>query len=75
MITNNNLDLSTVEACRFYLENMTWCIDGEDKKVTEFTLESGKKIGASDMSDSQLIQYANQLYNEIDLPSQKAGKN
>lgn len=52
------LDLSKPEDCRKFLKDLS--VDG--KKVREFTLENGNKISTDEMNNSQLIQYANEIY-------------
>ncbi len=67
------LDLSNPKDCKWYLENMTLNFgNGEKSTIKEFGLENGRTIKVSEMNDSQLIQYANQMFNDLDLPSQKA---
>lgn len=67
------LDLRKVKDCRFYLENYELQFaDGERRKVSEVILENGKKLKFKDMNDSEAVQYANQLYEELGLPSEKA---
>jgi hypothetical protein len=70
------LDLSKVEDCRWYLKNFKLRFkNGETRKVTEAVLKDGKKVQFSDLSDSQAVQYANQLYEDLELRTIKAGMN
>lgn len=55
------LDLRIPADCRAYLRS----IKIDCKAVTEFTLESGKVISVDEMNDSQALQYANQLHEEL----------
>lgn len=52
------LDLRKPVDCREFLSSIT--ID--NRKVTKFTLVSGRELSVSEMSDSEAVQYANDLY-------------
>ena len=57
------LDLSKIEDCRFYLENLELEFEGgEKRKVLELQLDDGRTVKMNDLSDSEAIQYANDLY-------------
>lgn len=69
------LDLSNPTDCKIYLDNFTLQTEEGERKVTEFQTAGGRTLKVSDMNDSQLVQYANQLYNDLDLPSQRVKMN
>lgn len=67
------LDLSKIEDCRFYLENLELEFEGgEKRKVLELQLDDGRTVKMNDLSDSEAIQYANDLYESLELPSIKS---
>jgi hypothetical protein len=70
------LDLSNPKDCRWYLKNFTIGNDkGESSTVKVFETNDGRSLTVDKMTDSEAIQYANQLYNELDLPSQRSRMN
>lgn len=67
------LDLSKVKDCRFYLENLELeFADGEKRRVLELQLADGRQVKMKDLTDSEAIQYANNLYEDLELRSIKA---
>jgi hypothetical protein len=55
------LDLRKEKHCREFLKSMK--VQG--KQVIEFILESGRKISVDEMSKSEAIQYANDMYLDL----------
>lgn len=71
-----SLDLSKVKDARFYLENLELeFADGETRKVLELTLQDGRQVKMKDLTDSEAIQYANELYTELQLRCERARMN
>ena len=52
------LDLNIPRDCKTFLKSIK--VDG--KEVTELTLKGGRKLKVDDMTDEELILYANELY-------------
>ena len=71
-----SLDLSKVKDCRYYLEHLELEFDGgEKRKVLELQLADGRTVKMKDLTDSEALQYASQLYESLELPSIKARMN
>lgn len=70
---NKLLDLSKAEDARFYLENLKLeFADGETRHVLELTLNDGRQVKIKDLTDSEAIQYANDLFSDLQLRSEKS---
>lgn len=68
-----SLDLSKIKDCRYYLEHLEIEFEGgEKRKVLELALNDGRQVKMKDLTDSEAIQYANDLYEQLQLPSEKA---
>lgn len=70
------LDLRRLPDCRFYLNNLKMKKeDGTMVPLTHVQFESGESKAIADLSDSEVIQYANQAYRDLELPSRRANSN
>lgn len=70
------LDLRKIEDCRFYLENFSIeTAEGHTMRISSAQLQDGRTIEFKDLSDGEVVQYANQLFHDLDLPSRKARMN
>lgn len=66
------LNLNNIDDCRFYLENLKLETYDGTRSVVQYQTLDGERLKVIDMDDEQLIQYANQMYNDLDLPAQRA---
>jgi hypothetical protein len=56
-----SIDLTIAKDCKEFLNAVRF----DDIGVKEFRLENGKTITVDTMNDSELVQYANQMYFDI----------
>jgi hypothetical protein len=70
--TPNQLDLSDPEDARWFLDNFeAMGPDGRIIKVTEAHLSNGKVINFRNLTDSEAVQYANEVYMDLGLADRR----